>query len=231
MIKRLVYLLFVASALVLAGCDSESNSILEDPVNVNVVKHEADEGDTELEKLVSNVGYYYGGKPDLSYCEFSYRAAGLYYIFPQTESRKKELEQLAKQEDSQIKDANGFFVVTRGRDFIAADDFVSDRYFAGYYYAHQSYEDIHDYVIVCPMISVCVYDTKTGDKILKDYKGKLTLADHEQGKKTSEDCYLYYFDCHLGSAEQAMNLSNKIYLRNDVKWAQPDMYAPWHLCN
>lgn len=55
MIKRLVFFLLIVSAMALAGCDSESDSILEDPVNVNVVKHEADEGDTELEKLVSNV--------------------------------------------------------------------------------------------------------------------------------------------------------------------------------
>lgn len=53
--KRLVFFLLIVSAMALAGCDSESDSILEDPVNVNVVKHEADEGDTELEKLVSNV--------------------------------------------------------------------------------------------------------------------------------------------------------------------------------
>ena len=55
MIKRLVFFLLIVSAMALAGCDSESDSILEDPVNVNVVKHEADEGDTKLEKLVSNV--------------------------------------------------------------------------------------------------------------------------------------------------------------------------------
>lgn len=81
------------------------------------------------------------------------------------------------------------------------------------------------------MIGVCVYNTETKDKILKDYKGKLTLANHEQGEKTVDDCYIYYFDCHLGTSEQVMNLSNKIYLRNDVKWAQPDMYAPFHLSN
>ena len=43
MIKRLVFFLLIVSAMALAGCDSESDSILEDPVNVNVVKHEADE--------------------------------------------------------------------------------------------------------------------------------------------------------------------------------------------
>ena len=63
---------------------------------------------------------------------------------------------------------------------------------------------------------------------MKDYKGKLTLADHKQGEKTVGDCYIYYFDCHLGTSEQVLNLSNKIYLRTDVKWAQPDMYTPWH---
>ena len=102
MIKRLVFFLLIVSAMALAGCDSESDSILEDPVNVNVVKHEADEGDTELEKLVSNVGYYYGYKPNLTLLEFSYRAAGQYCIFPKTDRRNAELEQLSQQEGSQV---------------------------------------------------------------------------------------------------------------------------------
>ena len=224
--KRLLNFLLIVSALTLAGCDS----VDEDPVNVNVNVIDAQDNDTELEKLATNAGYYYGGKPDLTLIEFSYRAAGQYCVFPLTENRKKELEQLANQEESQVKNVGGFFLVTRDRNFITADDFTSDRYFAGYYYDYNT-QSSHDYVVVCPMIGVCVYNTETKDKILKDYKGKLTLANHEQGEKTVDDCYIYYFDCHLGTSEQVMNLSNKIYLRNDVKWAQPDMYAPFHLSN
>lgn len=223
MIKRLVYLLLVSGALMLAGCDS----VDEDPVNVTVNVVDAQENDTELEKLTNNVGYYYGVKPNLTLKDFSYRAAGQYCIFPMTEKRKKELDQLASQEGSRVENAGDYFLITRDRDFITADDYVSERYFAGYYYDYST-QTTHDYVVVCPMIGVCVYNTETKDKILRDYKGKLTLADHEQGEKTVGDCYIYYFDCHLGTSEQVLNLSNKIYLRNDVKWAQPDMYTPWH---
>ena len=118
MIKRLVFFLLIVSAMALAGCDSESDSILEDPVNVNVVKHEADEGDTELEKLVSNVGYYYGYKPNLTLFEFAYRAAGQYCIFPKTDRRNAELEQLSQQEGSQViklQASKDIYIVSRSR--------------------------------------------------------------------------------------------------------------------
>ena len=231
MVKKLVYLLFVAGALVLVGCDSESNSILEDPVNVNVVKHEADQGDTELEKLVSNVGYYYGYKPNLTLFEFAYRAAGQYCIFPKTDRRNAELEQLSQQEGSQViklQASKDIYIVSRSRGFITDEDFVSDRYFAGYYTDLYTNEISHDYIIIDPSIGVWVYDPKTKDKILKDYKGKLTLADHEQGKKEDADSYFFYFDCHFNNAEQVLNLANKIYLRSDVKFATANMLAPIH---
>lgn len=226
MIKRLLIVFLVASCTIaLVGCDSDS--IIEDPVNVNVNTINADEGDTELEKLVTNVGYYYGDKPNLALIEFAYRETGIYCIFPQTESRKKELENLAKQEGSQIEKANGYFDVTRSRNFITADDYVSDRYFAGYYNDPYT-QTTHDYIIVSPRIIVCVYNTDTMDEILKDYKGKLTLADHEQGHKTVGDCYIYFFDCHIGTSEQVLKLSNNIFLRNDVKWSEPNKYQRIH---
>ncbi len=231
MIKRLVYLLLVAGALALAGCDSESDSILEDPVNVNVNTFNAQENDTELEKLTTNVGYYYGYKPNLTLFEFAYRAAGQYCIFPKTERRNAELEQLSQQEGSQViklQTSKDIYIVSRSRDFITDEDFVSDRYFAGYYTDLYTNEVSHDYIIVDSTIKVWVYDHETIDKILKDYKGKLTLSDHEQGKKSDTDSYKYYFDCHFGNAEQVLTLANKIYLRNDVKFAEASMLIPIH---
>ena len=112
--------------------------------------------------------------------------------------------------------------------FITDEDFVSDRYFAGYYTDLYTNEISHDYIIIDPSIGVWVYDPKTKDKILKDYKGKLTLADHEQGKKEDADSYFFYFDCHFNNAEQVLNLANKIYLRSDVKFATANMLAPIH---
>ena len=222
--KELIFLFTLLGALVFAGCDSKES------VDVNIHEIKADKDDAELEILANRVGYYYGEKPDLTLIEFCSRAAGQYCIFPKTESRKEELEQLAQQDGSQVMNAGGFFLVTRSRDFITADDFVSDRYFAGYYDDFHTGEITHDYVVICPLLGVCVYDTKTKDKILKDYSGKLTLrGDYEEGLGSNKDCYIYYFDCHLNTSEQLLNLSNKIYLRNDVKWVAPDMYSPYHL--
>lgn len=228
MIKRLIYLLLFTGALVLTGCDSDS--IIEDPVNVNVNTFNAHENDTELEKLTTNVGYYYGSKPNLTLLEFSYRAAGQYCIFPMTEARSAQLDLLSQQEPSLVEKWNDgvLYLIRKGRDFITADDFVSERYFAGYFTNLHTNEVSHDYIIIAPSIGVWVYDPKTKDKILKDYKGKLTLADHEQGKKEDADSYFFYFDCHFNNAEQVLNLANKIYLRSDVKFATANMLAPIH---
>ena len=231
MIKRLVFFLLIVSAMALAGCDSESDSILEDPVNVNVNTFNAHENDTELEKLTTNVGYYYGSKPNLTLLEFSYRAAGQYCIFPMTEARSAQLDLLSQQEPSLVEKWNDgvLYLIRKGRDFITADDFVSDRYFAGYFTDLHTNEVYHDYIIIAPSIGVWVYSHETKDKILKDYKGKLTLSNREQGKKSGTDSYKYYFDCHFNNSEQVLNLANKIYLRNDVKWAEASMLAPIHL--
>ncbi|MBO4721773.1 MAG: hypothetical protein J5629_02450 [Muribaculaceae bacterium] len=226
MTLKLNLILLAAITMMMVACDS----VDEDPVNVNVNVIDAQENDTELEKLTTNVGYYYGGKPDLTLLEFSYRAAGQYCIFPMTEARSAQLDQLSQQDPANVEKWNDgvLYLIRKGRDFITGDDFVSERYFAGYYYDNYT-QTTHDYVIVCPMIVVCVYNAETKDKILKDYSGKLLLADRDQGRKTVGDCYIYYFDCNLDTSDQVLNLSNKIYLRSDVNWASPDMYAPVHL--
>jgi hypothetical protein len=40
--------------------------------------------------------------------------------------------------------------------------------------------------------------------------------------------YLYKFDCHLRTSEQALNLADEIYRRDDVTWAETNKYAPIH---
>ena len=92
----------VVCALALAGCGSDT--FFDEPEETIV--HTPPDNDPALEKLETNVGYYYGDKGvDLTRIEFAYRAAGQYCIFPKTEAREQELSRL----------------------------YVSDRYFVGYY--------------------------------------------------------------------------------------------------
>ena len=114
--------------MALAGCGSDTFFDEPEPQVYTA------ENDPALEKLETNVGYYYGDKGvDLTRFEFAYRAAGQYCIFPRTEARTQQLEQLAQQEGTQVKKDNGLYIVTASRDFITSDDYVSDMYFVQYY--------------------------------------------------------------------------------------------------
>lgn len=205
-------------ALALAGCGS--HTIFDEP---EPIVHTAPDNDASLEKLERNVGYYYGDKPDVTRYEFAYRAAGQYCIFPKTEDREEELNRLSQQEDSQVKNMGGFFWVSRSRDFITEDDFVSDRYFIDYYRGES------EFVVICPTIIVRVENPETKDKILDKYRGKLTQSDRSEEGEMPGGYYLYTFDCHLSTSEQALNLADEIYMRNDVTWAETDKYAPIHI--
>ena len=207
----------VVCALALAGCGSDT--VFDEPEETIV--HTPPENDPALEKLETNVGYYYGDKGvDLTRYEFAYRAAGQYCIFPKTDAREQELSRLSQQEDSQVKNMGGFYLVTRSRDFITSDDFVSDRYFINYY------REEPEFVVICPMIIVRVENSEVKDKILKKYRGKLTLSDRSGLGEMPGGYYLYKFDCHLSTSEQALNLADEIYRRNDVTWAETNKYAP-----
>lgn len=205
-------------ALALAGCGSDT--VFDEPEPQVYTA----ENDPALEKLETNVGYYYGDKGvDLTRFEFAYRAAGQYCIFPRTEARTQQLEQLAQQEGTQVKKDNGLYIVTASRDFITSDDYVSDMYFVQYY------NDEPDYLVVGPRMTVCVPDPKTKDKILKAYRGKLIESTvSEQGQVTWNGEYLYKFDCTLKTSEQVMNLADKIYRRDDVSWAEANFHMKIH---
>lgn len=218
MTTLLLVMLACMSAIVLAGCGHDT--VFDEPE----AKVYTAENDPALEKLKTNVGRYNGEKGvDLTRIEFAYRAAGQYCIFPFTKSRAQRLEQLAQQEGSQVQNCGDFFLVTRGRDFITGDDYVSDMYFAGYYRGEP------EFVIISPRITVCAYNTKAKDRILDAYFGKLIEASNtNQGEKTVQGCYLFKFVCNLKTSEQVLNLADKLFKRDDVRWAEASMYAPIH---
>ena len=206
-------------ALALAGCGHDT------VFDEETIVHTPLENDPALEKLETNVGYYYGDKDgDLTRYEFAYRAAGQYCIFPKTEARTQQLAQLSQQEGYQIQQIGYYFLVTGDRDLITDNDYVSDRYFLGHY------ENEPEFLMIGPGITVSVPDPKTKDKILKAYRGKLTESTNsEQGHVTWNGDYLYRFDCSLKTSEQVMTLADKLYRRDDVTWAEASMYMPIHL--
>ena len=214
--KGFIYYLLALSAMALAGCGHDT--VFDEPVPQVYTA----ENDPALEKLETNVGYYYGEKDgDLTRFEFAYRAAGQYCIFPVTNSRAQHLEQLTQQEGSQVQNCGDFFLVTRDRDFITGDDYVSDLYFVGYYRGEP------EFVMIGPRITVCAYNTNVKDKILDAYWGKLFEASNtNQGEKTVQGCYL--FVCNLKTSEQVLNIADKLYKRDDVRWAEANKYAPIH---
>ena len=225
-------------ALALAGCGNDD--IIFDEPEPEIITAE---NDPALEKLARNVGFYCIRYGELARWEFAYRAAGQYCIFPMTEARAQQLEQLDQQEGAPLRRANDFYdlkisdifstfatpvlvndfyVVTGSRDFITSDDYVSDMYFFSYY----SYYDYTKpaFFVVDPRIVVCVPDPKTKDTILKDYRGKLTESTRVEQGMSLKGGYRYEFDCTLKTSEEVMNLADKIYRRNDVTWAEAGCY-------
>ena len=215
---RFLYFSLAMSAMALVGCGHDTFFDEPTPKVFTAVN------DPLLEKLETNVGYYYGDKDgELTRYEFAYRAAGQYCIFPMTEERAQRLEQLAQQEDSQVQNHGAYYFVTRDRNFITSDDYVSDMYFVQYY------DNEPDYLVIGPGITVCVQDPKTKDKILSAYFGKLFESNSsEQGHVNANGNYLYRFVCNLKTSKQVLNLADKIYKRNDVTWAEASMYIRIH---
>lgn len=65
---------------------------------------------------------------------------------------------------------------------------------------------------------------KSVDAIAKKYADVLTLDTNRENARGTEA-----FDCALKTSCEVLQLAEEINLRDDVEWAEPNMYAPIHL--
>lgn len=114
---------------------------------------------------------------------------------------------------------------------------VCQKYFTcPYLFVSSSYktaENFHeeDYIRVSCRIVLMMESGKSPEAIERDYADVLKL-DRET---YYSELYFYdvlfpcfVFDCNLKTSYEVLQLAEEIHLRDDVKWAEPDMYMPIH---
>lgn len=192
--------------------------------------------DPRLEILETPVWRYYGGAGDheIQKITYSMRDASCYFIVPMTEERAEELEEMAEENQELIHHyGNDGYLVYADRSFITSSDYVSDRYFDGYYYGDGGDEPTLDFTIILQTIIIKPEDGIDAEalknKLLKKYGNKFN-------KETAKiehrgNSYLIYLDSRVNTAAQVLDISNEIYMRDDVKWSEPNMFIPLHLCD
>jgi hypothetical protein len=196
--------------------------------------------DTRLEILATPVWRYYGGAGDhyIQKITYTMRDASCYFISPLTEERDEELAKMAEENlevDNPliVRCANEGYLVYADRSFITSSDYVSDRYFDGYYYGDGGDEPTLDFTIILQTIIIKPEDGIDAEalknKLVKKYGKKInkeTARIEHRGNS-----YLIYLDSRVNTSAQVLDISNEIYMRDDVKWSEPNMFIPLHLCD
>ena len=109
---------------------------------------------------------------------------------------------------------------------------ICQKYFTcPYLFVSSSYktaENYHegDYIQVSCRIVLKMESGKSHEAIERDYADVLKLDREEY---FNEHSVWLVFDCNLKTSCEILQLTEEIHLRDDVKWAEPDMYMPFHV--
>ncbi len=176
MIQKLNYVMLAALAVMMLACSKDEP--FDDSATPNP-------DDPRLEILATPVWRYYGGAGDHDIQKITYtmRDASCYFISPLTEERDEELAKMAEENlevDNPliVRCANEGYLVYADRSFITSSDYVSDRYFDGYYYGDGGDEPTLDFTIILQTIIIKPEDGIDAEalknKLLKKYGKKST---------------------------------------------------------
>ncbi|MBR5638532.1 MAG: hypothetical protein IKW83_02095 [Muribaculaceae bacterium] len=226
---RNLYTIMLAALAMMTACNKD------EPVdNIAAV---INPDDPRLEILATPVWRYCGGASDHGIQKITYtmRDASSYFIIPMTEERDKELAGMVEENNELIhRYGSEGYLVNADRSFITSSDYVSDRYFDNY---HRDFggEITIDYTIILPTIFVMVADGANPEvlkeKLIKKY-GKKIKKDTVRIEQWGQSSFFeIIFDCKVHTSAQVLDISNEIYMRDDVKFAEPDMIIPFHLCD
>lgn len=98
-----------------------------------------------------------------------------------------------------------------------------------YLYVSSSYKESeaflyeNEYIRIDNKILLKMKDGKSVDPIVMKYAGILIRYTGEEKVMGTE-----IFDCTLKTSCEVLRLAEEIKLRDDVEWAEPNMYAPIH---
>ena len=147
-------------------------------------------------------------------------------VCPKNERGEQALQHIAEQRKDIIldvlmtdKDPVNHYFVTSTMYFESPDLYVSDNYFSTEIGMREG-----DYCRICPMIIVNLKEGTDIRNIEQKYKDVMTLRktnDREETRWTT-----YYFACNVKNSYEALRLAEELYKRDDVNWAETDMYSP-----
>lgn len=105
---------------------------------------------------------------------------------------------------------------------------VSNKYIScPYLYISSSYTTDNiiegDYIRICNMIIVKMKEGKSAEPIATKYAH--SLKPNIEETKLSKTVV---FDCILNTSYEVLQLAEEINQRDDVEWAEPDMWIPFH---
>lgn len=150
-------------------------------------------------------------------------------VIPRNENGVEALKAMQSQKKIQI--VNGSEQQGVGSQTLVNSDyyFESPNFYVSSFYSVAEYgvESV-DYCRIVPMMIVCMKAGADVSDIQEKYKDVMTLSDRKSSVGKVSDKPIYYFDCRVNNSCEVLQLASELYQRDDVDWAEPDMYTSIH---
>ena len=178
---------------------------------------------------------YYSQDPDLLKAQRRWYFDKSIEMYPQSEppyilmvkwdsdQGKKALDYIAGKDDGVILDRHDSD--HENMSIILCNQYIT----CPYLYVSSSYKSSenflyeNEYIRIDNKIMLKMKDGKSVDPIVRKYANVLIRYTGDKKVKGTE-----IFDCTLRTSCEVLKLAEEIHLRDDVEWAEPNMYSPIH---
>lgn len=178
---------------------------------------------------------YYSQDPDLHKAQRRWYYDKSIEMYPQSEppyilmvkwdsdQGKKTLDYIAGKDDGVILDRHDSD--HENMSIILCNQYIT----CPYLYVSSSYKSSenflyeNEYIRIDNKIMLKMKDGKSVDPIVRKYANVLIRYTGNEKVKGTE-----IFDCTLRTSCEVLKLAEEIHLRDDVEWAEPNMYSPIH---
>ena len=178
---------------------------------------------------------YYSQDPDLLKAQRRWYFDKSIEMYPQSEppyilmvkwdsdQGKKALDHIAGKDDGVILDRHDSD--HENMSIILCNQYIT----CPYLYVSSSYKSSenflyeNEYIRIDNKIMLKMKDGKSVDPIVRKYANVLIRYTGNEKVKGTE-----IFDCTLRTSCEVLKLAEEIHLRDDVEWAEPNMYSPIH---
>lgn len=232
--KNWMMVAFLLLAEMMTGCNEDNPAVSYD--TENQIEYYTQPLYADLEQ-----GYWYNslGTIEDVFTDLIPNKEAPYYLLvcPKNEKGRKTLEYMASQKNGVIVElqqrSTGYseplgypddrYFVTSTKYFESPDLYVSDNYFF-----KDGSSRPGNFCRIVPLIVISLKEGYDIKDIENKYKDVLTRQERTQNGGDSLS-RLYYFICDLNNSYEVLRVASEIYKRDDVNWAEPDMYTPIYL--